>query len=503
MLLRVPNIRFAGAILFATLAATTVARADELDARLQALATAVPGEPRLAAARAVIDGKHPVAALIARLRAPRTATEEEKRAVLLSFHAEVPNEKGSFTYPGRPKKKAPEDPDWLAELARIPAGTPALGEGLEVVTLLRALAASQTETAADAILDFGFTPAGLVYRDETGRQIRAMAPHSLPTLLRASQDRKRDGGSFARYANYQLDRLSMNRPSYALAAAPDDAVEVAMLRAIRDVRHPDAVTAVLDRVDDPSNAVRKAAREAWLAYVTGPPPPPAPKAYRKLPGGKKSDEPLPLYLTYRELADQELRRVLHSQLGSPPSAKLDPAAMTRMLFDLYDRRRAEESDAQVAAVQPLADAGQWEQVAARYDAILRHDPFYVRRAAMAPAYLELGKLHASRKEWEPAITALHKALALDPEGATASEAQAQLAAARAGREEAAGRSSREERAEAAALDPGAAGAEEHPTWLVYAGLGAAALGLVLVGVALLVRRRGAARAVGVAEPRRS
>jgi tetratricopeptide (TPR) repeat protein len=482
-------------ILVALLAVSSPARADELDPKLKTLATAAPGEPRLAAARAVIDARpQPVDALIARLHLPRTATEEEKRALLFTFTVEVPNEKGSFTYPGRPTKATPAEPDWLVELSKIPAGTPALNEALEVVTLLRALAASGTEAAATAILDFGFTPAGLVYRDETGRQLRAMSPRSVPTLLRASQDRKREAGSFARYANYQLDRLSLNRPSYALAAAPDDALEVAMLKAIKDVRHPDAVTAVLDRVDDPSNAVRKAARAAWLEYVVGPPPPPAPKAFRKLPGGKQSDEEMPLYLTYRELADQELRRVLFAQLGSAPSDKLDAAAMTKMLFDHYDRRRAEQSDALIEAVKPLAAEGKWLEVGERYDTILRQDPFYVRRAAMAPGYLELGKLHAKKKEWEPAIVALHKALALDPDGPTAQAAQSELAAARAGREESAGRNGSADRAEAHALDPArpAEAPGEH-SWLLYAGLAAGGLGALLVALALIRRRALATR----------
>jgi tetratricopeptide (TPR) repeat protein len=475
-------------ILVVILGAIATARADDLDARLAALGSAAPGEPRLAAARAIIEAPPPVPALIDRLRRPRTSEDAERRALLHAIGAEVPNEKGSFTYPGRPSPRATE-PDWLAELARRPAGTPALADALEVVTLLRALAESRTEAAADAILDYGFTPDGLVYRDECGRQLRRMSPHSLPTLLRASMERKRDAGAFGRYANYQLDRLSMNRPSYALRAAPDDRLEVAMLHAIRDVRHPDAVTAVLDRVDAPSNAVRRAAREAWLAYVTGPPPPPAPKAFRKLPGGKQSDEPLPLYLTYRELADQEVRRVLMGQLGREPDKKASPAQLTQVLFDLYDRKRAEKGDEVVAGTVALAAEGKWDEVGARYDALLMADPLYARRSQLAPGYLELARLLVSRGELDGAVEAYHKAIAVDPEGGRAAEARAELGAAQARRDTTVAAPAHHASVEPAPVAAHPAGEPARTGWLLYAGLGAATAGALLLAIGLIRRRR--------------
>jgi len=45
-----------------------------------------------------------------------------------------------------------------------------------------------------------------------------------------------------------------------------------------------------------------------MEYITGPPPPPAPVAKLNLPGGKKTKKAKPLWLTYRELADNELRK---------------------------------------------------------------------------------------------------------------------------------------------------------------------------------------------------
>jgi len=430
-------------------------------------------------------GDDPVAPLAQHLHEKRTATPDQLRTVLKEIRAEVPNAKGTFEAPKGDKPAG--EIDWLEALGKLPE-SPARDEAMDAVKTLRALAATRAEAAADAILDFGFVPDGLVYRDECGRQLRVMSPYSLPTLLRASQDRKRDGGNYARYAAYQLDRLSMNRPSYALGAAPNDAVEVGMLHAIRDVKHPDAVTAVLDRVDAPSNAVRTAARDAWMAYVTGPEPPPAPKEFRKLPGGQKSKEKMPLYLTYRELADQELRRVLLGLQGSEPAKNMTPAQMTKVLFDLYDRQHAEKGDAVVRDAVPLARDGKWDEVAARYDALLRDDPLFAHRATMAPGYIEIGRHYVEKRAWDQAVLAFEKALAVDPDGDRAKEAESELTRARAVRDgrEAAPAPVPKPAPETSAAAPTAA---ETKSWLLYLGVGGGAVGLLLVVLAISSRRR--------------
>jgi hypothetical protein len=466
-----------------TILASTAARAQPsapLAKALADLAQAAPGPPREQAAQAIIA--LPAAAapdLVAALHTKRPASADAVRAVLRAIGAEVPSPKGVFTTPPRPTRPDAPELDWLAALAKAPA-SPALEDALAVTTLLRALAGTHVEAAADAILDFSFTPDGLIYRDECGRQLRRMAPDSLPTLLRASQDKKRDGGGFGRYASYQLDRMSMNRPSYAFAAATNDALEIAMLHAVRDVKHPDAVSAVLDRVDAPSHAVRAAAREAWLGYVTGPPPPPAPKEFRKLPGGKKSKEPMPLWLTYRELADQELRRVLLALTGSEPAKAATPEQMTHALFDLYDRRRADKGDAVLAEAAGLAKDGKWEAVVAKYDALLAAEPLFVHRAQMVPGYLEAGRRWRQSGDRVKAVVAFDVALSLDPDGDHADEARRELEDTRAGRPVVIPTS-------APASAPDAATPARH-SWLLYAGLGGGGLGLLLLVVGLARRR---------------
>jgi hypothetical protein len=441
----------------------------------------------LALAAATASAAEDVPALAAKLT-QRTATDAELRAVLARFGAEVPNAAGVFVQPPRPDKKK-VDPDWLAELGKLPEGEPGRADAIATVTTLRQLEAVGTEEAADAILDFAFKPEGLVFRDECGRQLRSMSPHSLPTLLRASMDRKRDKGSYARYASYQLDRLGKNRPAYALAAAPDDEWEARMLAAVRDVKHPDAVTAVLDRIDAPSARVRKAARDAWLAYVSGPAPPPAPKAKRKLPGGKLSDKEMPLYLTYREFAENELRRVILQQTGAAPAASLDAAAMTHILFDIYDRRRADQWDDVMVKARELIGQKKLAEATAIYDRILVEDPTYAKRADMVEGYLARGRELKVALKLDDAVATFHKAWSVDPTGAKAKEAEAELFAARAARENAAGRSGAEDLARAQAADPSVVPAASARRWMLMTGIGVGAAGLLLAALGIARRKK--------------
>src|SRR5687768_3104539 len=74
-----------------------LAHAGELEDKLAALAQAAPGQPRVDIAQAIIKlGPTQVPALTARLNLPRTATNDEKRALLAIINAEVPNDKGTF-----------------------------------------------------------------------------------------------------------------------------------------------------------------------------------------------------------------------------------------------------------------------------------------------------------------------------------------------------------------------------------------------------------------------
>lgn len=504
-------------ILFILLSAGLARANPEVDAAIDALNKAAPGQPRLEAAAALqklaTEDADAVLPLIKRLqRTDRASTDAERREVLARFKADVPDEKGRFKSPGRPPPGGWKTPDWLAELAAMPEATPAVIESFETVAILRALGSTQRPEAAEAILEFAFDPVGLVYRDECGRKLRDMAPWSFPALLKASADKKRDGGSYGRYATYQLDRLDKGRPSYALESAPNDELEARMLRAIGEVKHPDAVTAVLDRCNSPSHTIRRAAREAWNAYVTGPPPPPAPKAKRKLPGGKLTDEELPLYLTYRELAYNELnRRLLEMDgrevpvskvSGVPPpmvyyDKKADAEKLTQIYFEKIDAQRTAIWDEKIAQAKALAAQGKWDEVSQVYDAILTDDPMYAKRGEMAAGYLEAGNGFGAAGQWDKAVLAYHKAHTIDPDGPRAKEAEGQLFYARAMRAKAAGKDGSEDLARALAADPNNQNAQQaakasargRVAWMLWAGIaaGVVAVGLILVAVAM--RRR--------------
>ena len=434
--------------------------------------------------------------LAKRLEGPWKAADADRRAILQSFGAQVPDENGQFKVPPRPPKGGPPpDPEWLTELGKLDAGQPAVAESKAIVETLRALAETRDAKAASILLEFAFKPEGIAFRDECGRLLRKMSPASLPALLRASAQKKRDKGSWSRYASYQLDRLDKARPAYAFKAAATDDDLIAMLDAVREVKHPDAVEAVLDYTDANSHAVRKAARTAWLAYVTGKGPPPAPKAKRKLPGGKLTDEEMPLYLTYRELAIEALKRELTAVEGTEPK-RLSAEEMTTRLFAFYDKRRDALWDPLMAEAAQAAQAGDWAKVAEKYDHILLKDPLFGRRAEMVRGYLEVGRAQARAKDYKKATVSLNKALSIDPKGQLAREAEAELYSARAMLAESEGKSGADDLARARK----AGGAQtldmairEHMKarrgWMLWTGVGTGALALALVGL-LILRKRG-------------
>lgn len=481
-----------------------------VDAALAALAAAVPGEARLAAAARVIDlGAAHQPALAQRLVTTRIASDDARRQVLTRIRAEVPGRDGVFRTPPRPdtkKKQAPVELDWLAELAPLTDEAPAVDEVIEVVALLRALAATRTDAAAVALLEFSFSDDGLAFRDECGRSLRRMSPDSLATLLRAARDQKRARGSYARYAAYQLDRLDKARPSYALAAAPDARVTIAILRALGDGQHPDAVPDVLARTDAASPAVRQAARTAWASYVSGAEPPPAPKRKRKLPGGKLSDQELPLYLTFRELADIEARRVLAIELGEEPARRDTLVAMTERLFTFYDERRGAAWNPRLDELRTHAEAGRWDDARKIADEVLLEAPLHTRRAELAGTFIAVGRRLRDESRFAEAALAYDRAVSVAPSGPFAREATAELHYCR-------GRAQREDRvaadddlARAVELAPAktpvrqAARAElgelrraqagARARWMLWAGLASGTLALTLLGFGLVRRRQG-------------
>jgi hypothetical protein len=427
--------------------------------------------------------------LAKRLALPRTTPPERFRRLFLAMWGQVPNWKGADPMwvrkpepkwvapprvPGqpRPKRPPPHDPetlDWLTALEGLDLAAPDLlqpvpdppvegapvkkapppppvevppptaaelatarSEALEVVALLRAIAASRRTDAVDPIFKMAFELEG-VFRDECGRQLRSMESYAVPALIRLMHVHGPAAlhlGKQRRYASYQLDRMDRARPQKAIAAAPDDRVRALIIHAYGEERALEAVEAILGQVDSSSHRVRREARWAWLRYVTGKPPPPAPMRKRKLPGGREEEEEKPDYLTYREIAMLALQKQLAAiatEGGPPVDPKANEAKLTDVLFAYYDRRHAAEWDAQFEAARAKEQAGDLRAATDEYGWILAHDPNYARRGEMAGAFARYGDRLRAEGKTPQALGSLRQAVDLAPTGPHAGWAGARVA----------------------------------------------------------------------------
>ncbi|HEY2748924.1 MAG TPA: hypothetical protein VGL86_30090 [Polyangia bacterium] len=377
----------------------------------------------------------------------------------------------------------------------------ARAEAIETVTLMRAIAATRRLDAVDPIFKLAFQYDG-VFRDECGRAIRSMDSYAVPRLIELVHEPNAGKVNLAkqrRYAAYQLDRMDRQRPQKAISTAPDDRVRAEIVHAYGDTRALDAVEAILGQVDSPSHRVRREARWAWLRYVTGKAPPPAPKRKRKLPGGKEEAEEKPDYLTYREIATLALGKELAAINNAPPDPNATAKEMTDELFDYYDKKRAAEWDGAFAAAKTKEERGDLRGATDDYGWILAHDPNYARRAEMAHAFARYADSVKDQGEVPRALGLWRQAIDLAPDGPDARYAGARVAlydaleALRAGHADVAGFE------RALALDPSLGEAHAGLTrarwlqarrrWIVIGGELAAAL-VLAIALFILWRRTG-------------
>jgi tetratricopeptide (TPR) repeat protein len=441
------------------------------------------------------------------------ATEQaDRRKALGEINAAVPDKAGRF--PALPPGKKEEEVDWLKALFEVKVDLTPHNELMADVAAIRALAGTRDPRAATAILDIAFGEDTIIYRDECGRYVRKMEPYSVPALTRESQAAK--DPERRRYATWQLERLDRQDPLKALsAAAGDERLTIAVLDAFRETRLREAVHAVWTKVGADSPAVRAAARAAWTDYITGPPPPPAPRKKLQLPGGKLTKKPKPLWLTYRELADNELRQAANELLGEDyplqdedslddkpvtvKTEKVDLEVLTRRLFDHFDGERAKKEAAQWAAAKAKAEAGDLQTAAAMLDRLIATNPDRGERAEMAAVYARWGKQLEDKQQWAEASAAYSKAHGLDPKAAAAGGRLAAHHYTLGKALEAQGKDGGPDYRKAIALKPDYAPAKEaavrtsgghKPTWMIYAAI----IALILAGglfAAAMVRRRAA------------
>ena len=484
--------------LFAASPASAETDAEKANKLLQTIATAPTTDARLAAAKELVDlAPHAIEPIAAFLKRTRASSVEQRRATLMRFRLPVPDKHGRFATPNRERDqqmRQDDDVDWFAELGKAGAADAVAGEMMADVAALRALAATKAKPASDAIYEVAFAVDTMIYRDECGRQLRVMSPYSIPTLTIQSQARRADR---RRYANYQLERLDRQEPSKALlAAANDEQLEIAILDAFRESKHREAVGAVLSKIDDDAPRVRAAARKAWLGYVTGPPPPPAPKKKLQLPGGKLTEEEMPLWYTYRELADQLLRKLALELWAEKydEDDKINIEEMTKRLFAHHDAERAKRDGVVLEEARKKVAAGDVAGATALFDRLLVENPDRAERVEMAAAYLTYGDQLGAAKKWPEAAAAYSKAHGLDPQGKQATHALAAQYMALGKALEAQGKDGTVYFRKAAELEPHnqaareAAGDDGGPRWMLLAGGIAAVLAALFLGVGLMRRR---------------
>lgn len=395
--------------------------AREFAALVEELRTLPPGEvdPVAAALAGTPAALWPE--VDALLRADRKARKADYKALLQAIGGDVPNRYGHFELAWKKQHghtvKLSED--WYTDLLALPPGK--IGKALRGIwrdcvltsALLRAASVigrdpERTDAVVDGLLAAAYVHEG-TFRDEVGRAIRRLGDPAVPGLLRRSvlpplpADEKeaaevKAGVAWrsAEYARVQVDRMDRLHPSKAIAAVGDDPRVLAdLLAAYGAVKLEDAAAPILEHVDAPIPRVRNAAREAFLAYVTGPPPRPE-RHTLKLIGGKTSDGPL--RLTYRDFA----RIAIRDKVNAEDPALLEPEcraitedgqrdrsceAQAMRLAEAYfarleTKRRARE---QAQVDEALALESRAETVA-RLDALLADNPELPMRDQLVTAY---------------------------------------------------------------------------------------------------------------------
>ncbi len=413
----------------------------------------------------------------------RSSSLEQRRAILVELGVPVPDAKGLFQVPKErqteAQKKSDDERDWLEELKAV-KDSPAKQDVVTDINALRELTTSQDPGAAMVILQFAFSPDGMIYRDECGRLLRKMSPYSLPALIRGSQGDK--NADLRRYANYQLERMDRQSPFKALRDAPNDLYKIETMKAFAETQFREAVYAVMGELDNDNPQLRVAAREAWMKYIATNPHP-VPKRKLVLAGGKQSEEEVPLWYNHRELMNEALSRKLQEVRGVRPKAGTTLEAMSADLFAYYDDKRAKALDARLDLALGHAKDGKLEAAVAEFDRILARDPGYGRRAEMAAHYLAYGDQLAEAKKWREASAAYGKAHSVGAPD-VAQTALGKHYYARGREREKQGEDATTEFARAREVDPGQHAHGSESSWMLYVGLcGAfAGLGLLIVGV---------------------
>ncbi len=376
------------------------------------------------------------------LVAERKHGKREYKHVLATIGGDVPNRYGTFELHWKKAHgyQVELSEDWYEDLLAVEPGRitkglqPVFRETLLTCALLQAApriagaAPHRVAEIVDTLLSTAYVHEG-TFRDEVGRSIDAMGNSAIPWLMQhsvAPDDAKDDSPEQRRaaYAAFCLDRMDRLHPQRAIEAVADDRrLLAAVLRNFASTRDGEAAPHLLAWIDSDAPGVRRAAREAFEAYVTGP----LPKLRRKsirLFGGRTTEKVAEL--GYREQARLAIRGLLAEHapdLLEPecrlvlagPDHKIDetcerqPERLFRAYVARLDQRRSARRDAQVIAALARPDH---EVGAAMLDTLLTDGGELSEPGLIAPYYAEVAETLADRGERARAAQLLRKSAML-------------------------------------------------------------------------------------------
>ncbi len=336
----------------------------------------------------------------AAMLAERPHPKGEYRSVLAMIGGDVPNRYGHFALHWKKAHghRVKVSEDWFVDLLNMPlskisrAMHDVYRDAVLEAALFRAAAKigrehpALTRDVVEALLDAAYMHRG-TFRDEVGRAIASIGDEAVPHLLAASippPTRARDVDSIpvkrADYAEYCLDRMDRLHPQRAVARVRDDPRQLAaLLRAYGEARMGEAAEVLLDFVDSPTLAVREAARESFLAYVTGPTPKIRKKTLRLLGGGTTTKS---AHVSYRGLAKRAIRERLERERPELLEAECDlfredgstdrdcegqPERLARAYLDWIDAKQRAEQEAVIVSAMAHDDR---DEAIAKIDRLL-------------------------------------------------------------------------------------------------------------------------------------
>ena len=284
------------------------------------------------------------------LAAEPKASKTQFSHVLQLIGGDVPNRYGHFALHWKRDHgySVKLSEDWFGDLQSIAPGQiasttrPVYRELLAVVAMMHGAARigreapETTGEVVESLLDLAYAADG-TFRDEVGRAIQAIGDEAVPHLVLAAIDphTRRDDDPRARraqYAAYNLDKLDRLQPQRALRSASADPRRLeALLRAYATARPGDAAAPILDYVDHDAPRIRRAAKEAFMAYVSGPPPKMEVRLVRRLGGVVERRQS---HLSYRALATIAIRERMEVEAAD----LLEPACEVRREDGSYDQR---------------------------------------------------------------------------------------------------------------------------------------------------------------------